>query len=334
MIDGVKKKIPKRIKTYINKVYNEIELMRLVFYDFTRYRNYSFGISGKSEKEYLRAKIIINYHSIEKGLSSVSPRVGFGLRPVQNLIDVLNEYYDRGYPIEDYQFQAGLSTLINYIQFHKCNKYDVSNVEVQLKRFTDIQVAELGGVGVSYGKDFIALEDVNFEKLSIFRKSVRDFSLEPIPIATIEKAMKLAETTPSVCNRQPWRVHLISNKELIDKVLELQGGFRGFGDNVQYLFGICSDLRYLSGPTEKDQGYFDAGLYTMNLVYALTMLGVANCVLNGQFNISEDKQLRYILELEGFEKITAFIVTGSYNDDFTWTKSLRDNYTEYTTIHK
>ena len=42
------------------------------------------------------------------------------------------------------------------------------------------------------------------------RYSVRQFAEEPVPLALIETAVRLAQKTPSVCNRQSGRVHLCS----------------------------------------------------------------------------------------------------------------------------
>lgn len=333
MLKRLRGLIPKKVKVILNKVSSNFKLVRLVTYDFFRYKNHSFGISNNKDRDYMRARIIINYHSIEKGLSNINPKMGFGKRPVKNLVDLLNEYVKLGYPLEDSQVKAGVSTLKKYIEVHKQNDFDVSWLEQQINNLNGIKDNDLGGVEKSLVINYKNLENKNFEEIAYTRKSIRDFSDEEILYSTIEKALKIAETTPSVCNRQPWRVHIIQNKELIDKVLTIQGGFRGFGSNIQYLIGICADFRYLSGPKEKDQGYFDSGLYTMNLVYGLTSLGVANCIINGQFTIKEDKQIRKILELGEFEKITAFIVTGSYPEEFYWTKSLRDDYSTYTLIH-
>lgn len=48
--------------------------------------------------------------------------------------------------------------------------------------------------------------------------------------------------TPSVCNRQPTRVHVILDKEVIAEALHIQGGVNGYPAPPALLM-ITSDLR-------------------------------------------------------------------------------------------
>lgn len=46
------------------------------------------------------------------------------------------------------------------------------------------------------------------------RRSVRDFSDEPVPLALIEAAVRVAATAPSGANQQPWHFVVVSDPEL------------------------------------------------------------------------------------------------------------------------
>lgn len=46
------------------------------------------------------------------------------------------------------------------------------------------------------------------------RRTVRDFSSEPVPRSVIENALKAAGTAPSGANKQPWHFTVISNPEI------------------------------------------------------------------------------------------------------------------------
>jgi nitroreductase len=50
------------------------------------------------------------------------------------------------------------------------------------------------------------------------RRSVRDFSPEPVPRAWIERAIEIAATAPSGANRQPWRFVAVSDPETKRKI--------------------------------------------------------------------------------------------------------------------
>ncbi|TAK45546.1 MAG: nitroreductase [Betaproteobacteria bacterium] len=47
-----------------------------------------------------------------------------------------------------------------------------------------------------------------FEKLLTERYSCRAFLPQPVPTATIERILALAQRTPSWCNAQPWQAHI------------------------------------------------------------------------------------------------------------------------------
>ena len=46
------------------------------------------------------------------------------------------------------------------------------------------------------------------------RRSVRDYSSEPVPFAVIEEAVRAASSAPSGANKQPWRFVVVENSEL------------------------------------------------------------------------------------------------------------------------
>ncbi|MBI1221748.1 MAG: nitroreductase family protein [Bacteroidetes bacterium] len=52
------------------------------------------------------------------------------------------------------------------------------------------------------------------------RRSVRDFSDEPIPKEVIEHILSIANSAPSGANKQPWTFCVVSNPELKKKIRE------------------------------------------------------------------------------------------------------------------
>src|SRR3954469_17336511 len=46
------------------------------------------------------------------------------------------------------------------------------------------------------------------------RRSVRGFTPEPIPQATVRHILELASRAPSMTNTQPWRVHVLTGATL------------------------------------------------------------------------------------------------------------------------
>lgn len=70
-----------------------------------------------------------------------------------------------------------------------------------------------------YKPDIYTLEEMqkrseDFYKWMNKRRSIRDFSLQPIPQSVIENIILTASTAPSGANKQPWTFCLVSSKDL------------------------------------------------------------------------------------------------------------------------
>ncbi len=50
------------------------------------------------------------------------------------------------------------------------------------------------------------------------RRSVRDFSPDPVPVALIRKCVRIAGTAPSGANIQPWRFVIVSDPDIKRKI--------------------------------------------------------------------------------------------------------------------
>ncbi len=58
----------------------------------------------------------------------------------------------------------------------------------------------------------------DFHELMRRRRTVRDFSPEPVPREIIEPAVKTAGTAPSGANQQPWRYVIVGDSEIKRKI--------------------------------------------------------------------------------------------------------------------
>lgn len=75
--------------------------------------------------------------------------------------------------------------------------------------------------------DFVRLQpEEQRERLRIFhelmsrRRSVRDFSAEPVPLELVERAIATAGTAPSGANMQPWRFVIVQDPEIKRRIRE------------------------------------------------------------------------------------------------------------------
>lgn len=106
------------------------------------------------------------------------------------------------------------------------------------------------------------------------RRSVRQWTDEPVDRKTIEKIIDTAKWAPSSCNRQSWQVLLLERK----KDYEFISGYflNKFYFNAQILLVIFVDANLYSN-NEKHFAYLDAGAFIQNLLLLLHAEGFGAC---------------------------------------------------------
>lgn len=146
-------------------------------------------------------------------------------------------------------------------------------------------------------------------------------------------AIKLAQTAPSACNRQPTNVHIITDYSMIQQCLSMQNGNRGFGDLADKLLIITGDLQTVLGAQEFFDLNTNVGIFIMNLSYALYYHQIGHCILNWYAMPNIDRSLRKITKIPKEENIVAFIVCGYVPDKFKVAVSPRFKVEDIVTIH-
>lgn len=137
--------------------------------------------------------------------------------------------------------------------------------------------------------------------------------------------------TPSVCNRQPSRVHILLDKETIKEALRIQGGVNGY-PTPPVLIMITSDLRAFMTSYERNEGYTDGGLFGMSLLLALESLGLGACPLNTMFTAKAEKRTRKLLHIPDYEVPVIYIEVGNFSEETRTCRSTRLRGEDITTI--
>lgn len=330
----MKKIIKKIMPGYFVYLLKSLRLGKAYRIDKKRFLKSAFNLVKTRNQENLEAKIIFHYHSLEKGLSNVAFREGFGEYAYTELIKTLKQYVDNGYDRNNIAFQTGLSVLNEYVIKHQSSQFNTNFIEKSIKEITDTPSdSNLGGVFVLKKENIIKKSKSNFEDLALNRFSVRDYSPNPVKIDLINQALNIAKKTPSVCNRQPWHTYVIRNKKLINDSLAIQSGFRGHGKNLDTLILVTSNNNFLYDYQERNQGFIDSGMYSMSLIYSLQYLGLATCAMNTNMTFEKDRNLRELLKIPNNQNLIMFIAIGTYEDEFKVPKSSRDIIEKKTTYY-
>lgn len=321
------KELWKLITPNQNKIVNEVTK-----YNISRFYKYSGAFNESKVKD--EAYITWLYHVIEKGLSMPDMRLGFGKDKVLELSKKTQEYKEK-YNEDNDTIKDALSVLLEYERIHNKENYELDE-EVK-NVINDIKINN-SKIKPTYQKEITKDEffkdiDKEFVEFSNSRHCVRDYSNERIDINDITAAIDIARNAPSACNRQPARVHVIREKEIINKCLKLQNGNRGFGHLTDTLLIVTGDLRTILGASEFFDLNTNVGIFIMNLCYTLHLKKIGCCVLNWYVRPKDDKELRRIVSIPDEENIVAFISCGIVKDKFKLAESPRLDLSHYMVLH-
>lgn len=298
--------------------------------DMKLYYKYS-SIYKIDDYKKIEAKIILHYHSIEKGLIHEPIRPKFAKDKIKELHKWLKSPIINNYSRS--QLQVAFKILKQYYELHQKLKVDISEYfphRLFLSYVKQIENNEDFFSGsLEFDKNsFYANNDSNFYHFSTSRRSIRDFTGEMISEDIIEKAISLSLNTPSVCNRQSSKVYLVDDYDKIQNILKIQGGFAGFSSNVKQLLIVTSSRSYFYTLGERNQFFIDGGIYLMNLLYCLHYYKIANCPANWGKKINAEKDLSKIIHIPPEEKIICLVPIGIATEHFKIPLSQRREITE------
>lgn len=299
---------------------------RNFYEDFTLYSKHSSLLKLNDVKQ-IEARIIMDYHGLEKGMLHEKMKAGFAKDRVERLHKFLKRIEDLR--PHNSQVSVAYEVMCKYYEIHLRDEIDISSFfsigqyehyrEILGERYSE----NFEGMICCPREDFYAFRNAPFKEFARSRKSVRRFTGEVVPNERIIAAVDLALTAPSVCNRQANRVYLIHNKKRIDEALKIQAGFNGFTENVNQLLILTNDRKYYYSIGERNQCFIDGGIFLMNLLYALHYFEIANCSANWAKEIDDDQALSALFGIPESEKVICLIPIGVAEGEIRVTRSKR-----------
>lgn len=293
-------------------------LSRSAKYDVGMYKNHArVGSSHMNPTlAMLEALLIKTYHVIEKGLAMPDFKPRFGIGVVTGLWRTMNRYLQRGGSTCNPHFVTSAQCLQAYVQRHNELGIDVSDLidevmMLQIEEWCAGDSSVCGGVIEMTPEKLFVNAGSPFSSFVTGRSSCRHFDQsQKVDPTLIEEAVRMAIRTPSVCNRQPWRVHAYYDKKMIDTVLACQNGNRGFGQQIPCVLLVTVDLSCFEGSIERYQSWIDGGMFSMSLIYALHSLKLGSVALNWSAPAEQDIQLRESVSFPDSERVIMLIGTG------------------------
>lgn len=280
-----------------------------------------------------QAKLTVEFHAIEKGLSLGAPRLGFGEKRILDLIADLRTYRDR---FADTEFLAHpLATIRGYLSYNVARGFEPARVREaydQLEReqpqATPISVE--GGVKL-VRKAELTSSGHDFEAFALTRHSIRDFSNQPVTREELVRAVATAQRAPSACNRQAWHAHVFQGSAK-DEILRFQGGSNGFVESVGAAVVVVGDLRsYFIN--EIHQPYVDGSLFAMTMMFAFHGQGMGSIPLTTSFKRRRLREFRTLFGIPEYQVPVMILGVGHLKDEFNVASSARRDVSESVTFH-
>ena len=272
-----------------------------------------YGIHNGSEINKIRSELLFQIHRLEKGLVLKNTRFGFGIGSINTIINLLKEYRQNFSNQKEYDLdrikQYAESILFKYDLYHKNH-----NAEHSFRNHADFLVHINSSLLIESGVEQVntsELNFVNYDEVVSSRFSCRAFTKELVKQDCLENAIKLAMNTPSVCNRQHWRVRHFTNKEA-KVILKYQNGNSTFNEEINEILVVTSDLSFFRTPFERIQPYTDAGMFSMNLLNSLHRYQIGSCPLNWAASLEQNIFIDKNNFIEKHEVVVMLIAIGNY----------------------
>lgn len=312
----VKAIVPQRVWKILQR--NKANLRLASYYSDQRKRflNNCAGRWNDEQFEQLRGTMVYYIHRIEKGLSHKRFRSGFGRSAFAELKAVMERWRESGYSTDDETYQAAQNVIRAYVHKHRAIGKPIPQFVgewfADAVASADKACGNEGNAGVKIvrASDKLDNKTKNYATLFAQRTSVREYAGTSVDMQAVHEAIAISMKTPSVCNRQAYRILLVQNQELVKRALELQGGWRGY-DAPPVLALISVDVRSFVSVEERNEPYIDGGLFTMAFLTALEYESLASCPLNTMMRKQQERDIRELLDIPDYEVLIAFIAIGN-----------------------
>lgn len=288
-------------------------------YDARRYARWSHGGALAQTRAQLEAALIKQMHGIEKGLALAAPRPGFGQPKARALAERVDEW--RAAHGFGGMALSAAAILREYRDFNARAGVPLPWLDAWLDSLETPAPAPPPGGTIALTREAVAADVARGgDAFFASRHSIRQFADAEVPMADVERAVAMAQKTPSVCNRQGPRVYCFENAM---DALRWQPGNAGFGHLASRALVVTADLQAFHGPGERNQCWIDGGMFAMSLVYALHALGYGTCTLAWSMRAGPDRRMRAALGIPDSEAVIMMIAVGVLPESFSVALSLR-----------
>lgn len=303
-------------KEYLGDAYNYMKYSMLMN---TTAKNYEY-------------QIMLRMHGLEKGMCMTELRP-FGQKKIEALVGIMNKAKSTGEITTGYKMAEGV--IKEWVAIFEKNGWTDDKTYQKIKAdISSIVSDDAIDSGIKVMRKVDVEKDIkgNFEQLCFSRNSVRKYEFKELSKEDIQECITLAKKSPTACNRQMCKVYQIRDAKR-RKTLESIGlGLSGFDNECNNYFVVTYDIKGFNYYGERNQGYFNAGLFVMNLIYAFHYKGIGSCCLQWGKSYKDEKRIKKEFDIPADEKIVVVLAAGYYPEESIVPVSHRRNNDEIYSI--
>ena len=284
----------------------------------------------------LSYEIVIYTHILEKGLEHFKLRP-FGKQKIGIIIGLLKAELKYPNHEENFSFVNGINSLRKYQRTFEEHQWkdreEYIIVSDFLKDYSHIKEQKTGAYILTkeeLQKDYA----IDYKKFIKSRHSTRNYKNMELKPEDIKEAVEMAKYSASACNRQYIKLHYYPRGKLRDNVIKYSLGKGGLYMEGVNPFIITFDVNGLTGPGERNQGYFNAGLFATNLVNAFHSLGIGTCFIQFANTVKQEEELKSMNGIPAQERIAVILYAGYYDEKSIFAVSPRKDFEEFFTEHQ
>lgn len=301
---------------------NLIYLFRLLKEEITwikRCMKYNNCVNNKNVQSY---SLLVVSHVLEKGLTMPNRRLGFGQERVRQVLNLCQQYIDN-YGEDTFEVQSTLNDIEEYNRVHKENSYSLpADIQQKIDGILEYRKSTEETRSLEFTPDTFFKKYNSFSEIAEHRHTCRHYSSVPVDIDTIIKCIKIAQSAPSACNRQSTHVYVINSEKYKEVVRRYQNGSRGFAEYADKFLLLTAD-QYAWDIRQEKSGFIDAGIFAMNLLYALHESHICACTLNAHLYSKQLKNFYKEMPIKESEIPVLFMSLGNAPDKFSIARSER-----------
>lgn len=282
-----------------------------------------FDVLSQSEFEAdrIEGEIIRNAHSIEKGLSLEHVKPGFGFAKMTAAFELIERYKEIRGNYESEAIGMFADAVKAYLEFHKELEYQDEHTRRIEKLYGELTTKGVLTDGTMGGYQKIKKTVYSEEELTTLRSlfenrhSVREFADTSVDKKKLEWAIELACHCPSACNRQCYRVHVLSRKNF-DKMDGWLDGIGGFAEDVDQFLIVTAKLSVYR-KSEEMQYVVSASVFAAYLTLALQALSIGCCFVQRPFMPNAGwSKVAAQLRIPRDEQVVCVLGIGNLKDEY------------------